>query len=272
MGATAQQTAPLRSIRVETALARLHARTNNFSPRPGSPTVLLIHGLVISSRYMIPIARRLAPLCRVYALDLPGYGESEKPPHAPSLPEAADAVAAFMDALGISSAHLLGNSYGCQVCAEFAVRHPERLQRLILQGPTVNPHERGFWRQLWPWLKNARHEPFSLALIMYRDGYAAGMRRSIETVRNALADRIEDKLPRIEAPTLIVRGANDPQVPQSWAEEAARLLPHGELKVVPGYGHCLVYTAPLELRRVIVPFLRLDSLTTPARRAGSART
>jgi 2-hydroxy-6-oxonona-2,4-dienedioate hydrolase len=250
--------APLRSIWVQTALGRLHARTNNVSPRAGTPTIILVHGLVISSRYMIPIARQLAPLCRVYALDLPGYGASEKPPQAPTVAEAADAVAGFMDGLGIASAHLLGNSYGCQICAEFAVRYPERLQRLILQGPTVNPHKRSFWGQLWPWLNNVRYEPFSLVLILLQDAWAAGLRRTVETVRNALTDRIEDKLPRIQAPTLIVRGAKDPHVPQRWAEEAARLLPHGELEVVPGYGHCLVYSAPLELSRVIVPFFRIE--------------
>lgn len=264
------QTAPLRRIQVETASGRMHARTNNFKPPAGSSTVLLVHGLVISSRYMVPIAERLAARCRVYAIDLPGYGESEKPRHAPNLAAAADAVADFMDALGIPAAHLLGNSYGCQVAAEFAVRHPRRLRRLILQGPTINPHERSFWTQLALWLMDLRFEPLWLNVLMSRDWLAAGIGRGMDTIRNALADRIEAKLPAIQAPTLIVRGGNDPKIPDYWAREAAALLPAGELRVIPGYGHCLIYTAPLELMRVIGPFLELDSGRKPREQEGTA--
>lgn len=251
------QIAPLRRIRVTTAHGRMSARTNNFPPPAGAPTVLLVHGLVISRRYMVPIAQQLAALCRVYALDLPGYGESEKPPRVPSLRESADAVAVFMDALDIPSAHLLGNSYGCQVAVEFAVRHPRRLQRLILQGPTVNPHQRHFWAQLGLWLADLRYEPLWLNVLMARDWCAAGLRRGIGTIHNALGDRIEAKLPVIQAPTLVVRGGKDPKIPQDWAEEATALFPRGQLRVIPGYGHCLIYTAPLELMRVIAPFLEL---------------
>jgi pimeloyl-ACP methyl ester carboxylesterase len=255
MDATATLATSLRSIWVKTSMGCLHARTNNFAPGTEISTIVLVHGLVISSRYMIPIARQLAPWGRVYAVDLPGYGESEKPGRAPSVAEGAEALAAFLDALKLRSAHLLGNSYGCQICAEFAVRYPERVQRLVLQGPAINPHERHFWTQLGLWLADLRYEPFWLNVLMARDWYAAGPKRAIETVRQALEDRIEAKLPRIEAPTLVVRGSKDPKIPQYWAEEAVRLLPRGELKVVPGYGHCLIYTAPLELMRVVRPFL-----------------
>jgi pimeloyl-ACP methyl ester carboxylesterase len=251
------RTAPLRRIRVATACGQMHARTNNFPPPAEAATVLLVHGLVISSRYMVPIAERLAARCRVYAVDLPGYGGSAKPPRTPTIAEAADALAAFMDALDLGAAHVLGNSYGCQVAAEFAVRHPERVRRLVLQGPTINPHERGLWTQLALWLKDLRYEPLGLNLLMARDWWAAGLDLGIGTIREALADRIEAKLPAIRAPTLIVRGGRDPKIPQYWAEEAAALLPDGQLRVVPGYGHCLIYTAPLELMRVIGPFLDL---------------
>jgi pimeloyl-ACP methyl ester carboxylesterase len=60
-----------------TASGVMHARVGGD---PGSrPPVVLIHGLVISSRYMVPTAAELAPLVRVYAVDLPGYGDSVKP-------------------------------------------------------------------------------------------------------------------------------------------------------------------------------------------------
>jgi pimeloyl-ACP methyl ester carboxylesterase len=71
----------------------------------------------------------------------------------------------------------------------------------------------------------------------YRD---AGPRRVWATYRLALRDRIEDKLPRIVVPALVLRGARDLIVPQRWAETVAGLLPAGELVVTPSGAHRLV--------------------------------
>jgi 2-hydroxy-6-oxonona-2,4-dienedioate hydrolase len=58
----------------------------------------------------------------------------------------------------------------------------------------------------------------------------------------------------------VVRGARDPVAPQRWVEEATRLLPRGELRVVPGAAHTMVAVAALELTRVVRPFLlRLEA-------------
>jgi len=56
---------------------RMHARV---SQGPGSPAMVLVHGLVVSSRYMVPTAERLSPHHPVYVPDLPGFGKSDKPP------------------------------------------------------------------------------------------------------------------------------------------------------------------------------------------------
>ena len=89
------------------------------------------------------------------------------------------------------------------------------------------------------------------------DYVKAGMRRIRATIRMAIEDRIEDKLPGITAPTLVVRGDKDPLVPQEWAEEVVRRLPKGELKVLPGLGHTINYTAPKEFVTALRPFLHL---------------
>src|SRR5215213_12031128 len=98
-----------------------------FSVEPrleSRPAVVLVHGLVVSSRYMIPVAERLASYYRVYAPDLPGFGKSAKPPRALDMPELADFLDAWMQAISLESAVLIGNSMGCQVIAHLAVRHP----------------------------------------------------------------------------------------------------------------------------------------------------
>ena len=223
---------------------------------PAAPAVVLVHGLVISSRYMIPTAEQLVPFYRIYAPDLPGYGKSYKPRKTLTLPQLAEALDDWMLTLSLAKAHLVGNSFGCQILAEFALRHPERIDRLVLQGPTVDPGARSLRRQVFRLMVNSRREQRSLARITFADYRAAGLRRAWETVKMALADRIEEKLPYIQAPALVVRGENDPVVPQDWAERVARLLPRGELCVIRDAAHTLNYSAPEQFAATIRPFLR----------------
>jgi 2-hydroxy-6-oxonona-2,4-dienedioate hydrolase len=245
----------LRRVWVDTAAGVMHARVGG-DDQARTP-VVLVHGLVISSRYMVPTALELAPLCPVYAVDLPGYGDSAKPRAMLGLPELADALAAWMDAMRLSSAHLVANSFGCQVLADFAVRHARRVDRLVFQGPTVDADARTARQQLARLLRNSSSEGPGLGWISFVDYAKAGMRRIRFTIRVAMEDRIEDKLPGIAAPTLVVRGGNDPIVPQRWAEEVVHRLPRGELRVLPGLGHTINYTAPKQFTAVMRPFLHL---------------
>jgi 2-hydroxy-6-oxonona-2,4-dienedioate hydrolase len=59
----------------------MHARVSEDSLLKDSPALILVHGLVVSSRYMVPIAELLSAHYRVYVPDLPGFGKSGKPPH-----------------------------------------------------------------------------------------------------------------------------------------------------------------------------------------------
>jgi pimeloyl-ACP methyl ester carboxylesterase len=92
---------------------------------------------------------------------------------------------------------------------------------------------------------------------MLTDYARAGLKRVIHTIKIALNDRIEDKLPHIFAPTLVIRGEHDAIVPQQWAEDVCRLLPHGQLTVVPRTAHTMNYTSPVVLVAAIRPFLEL---------------
>jgi 2-hydroxy-6-oxonona-2,4-dienedioate hydrolase len=70
-----------------------------------------------------------------------------------------------------------------------------------------------------------------------------------------LKDRIEDKAPNIQAPTLVVRGELDPISNQQWCEEIARMCPRGRLVIIPGVAHTLCYTAPVQLADVTRSFV-----------------
>jgi pimeloyl-ACP methyl ester carboxylesterase len=161
------------------------------------------------------------------------------------------------DANALPEAHFAGNSFGCQILAALAVRHPKRVNRLVLQGPTVDPAARGFWPQFWRQVRNGCIEHSSLGRVMIRDYRAAGLRRVWATIQSVLADRIEEKLPQVQAPTLVMRGDKDVVVPQRWAEQVTQLLPHGKLCVVSSAAHTLNYTAPIEFIETIRPFFHL---------------
>jgi pimeloyl-ACP methyl ester carboxylesterase len=244
----------LRDLWIEAGGLRIYARASE-NPVPGRLPVVLVHGYGMSSRYMVPIARRLAAERPVYASDLPGHGRSEDPGRTLTLPELASVLHAWMDAAGLARVALLGNSMGCQIVAELAVRHPERIDRLILAGPTVDPEARTFRQQLPRFLWTAFAERPSIIFWLVWDYLRAGPRRLFQEMHIAFADRIEDKLPRISAPSLVLRGERDAIVPQRWAEEVARGLGAGRVEVIERAGHALNYSAADELMRRIRPFL-----------------
>jgi len=244
----------LRSVWSRVEGLRIFARTSR-SPVGEGPPVVLVHGYGMSSSYMVPIAKCLAAEHTVYAPDLPGHGRSDNPPAPLTIPGLAESLRAWMDGIGIGRAAFLGNSMGCQVIAELAVRHPERIDRLILVGPTVDPAARTLGRELHRLLRDGAAERPSLLLLVGRAYGREGFRRLFEEMDLVLADRIEEKLPRIKAPSLVVRGERDAVAPQPWAEEVARELGAGAVRVIPGKGHAPNYSAPDELMRVIRPFL-----------------
>jgi pimeloyl-ACP methyl ester carboxylesterase len=224
-------------------------------PVVDSPPIVLVHGYVMSSRYLVPTAERLAPFHAVYAPDLPGFGKSSKPRRVLSVPEMADVLAAWMEVSGLSRAVLVGNSMGCQVIADLAARYPDRVERAVLTSPSFASGARSPGIEAWRLLLDLPRESFSLLPIGFRDYARAGLFRAWRTLRYGLADPIEERLPLLQTPTLVVRGSRDPIVSQHWAEEVTRLLPDGRLAVIPGGPHALNYSRAPALVALIREFL-----------------
>ncbi len=110
----------------KTAVARslrIHARVGRANGG-GKPALVLVPGLVVSSRNVAPTGRLLQEAFSVYALDLPGFGKSDKPAKVLTVPQLAAALLAWMDDAGLPDAHLFGNSFGCQVIVEAACQQP----------------------------------------------------------------------------------------------------------------------------------------------------
>jgi 2-hydroxy-6-oxonona-2,4-dienedioate hydrolase len=234
---------------------RIHAQGATDTPPGTGLPVVLIHGLSVSGRYLLPTAARLAADRCVYVPELPGFGGREQPPKVLTIHDLADTLAAWRRAMHLQQAALLGPSFGCQILAELALRHSECLAQAIFVAPTVEPKERTAIRQIARLPLDAFHEPPALLPIVLYDYLRAGVGRTVRTLQYALQDTIERKLPQVRVPSLVIRGAHDPIVTPGWAEAVARLLPRSRLVVIPGAAHAVPYSAPVELGRVIEAFL-----------------
>ena len=142
----------LRSIRTSAgSLSTIEAGT-------GEP-VLLLHGLGATKASFLPTIDALRPAYRTIAIDLPGFGDSDKPLFgAYDPPFFADAITALLDALDLESAHLVGNSMGGRVALELGLRRPDRVGRLVLLAPSMA------WLKPRPWAPYLRLIPTQLGM------------------------------------------------------------------------------------------------------------
>jgi pimeloyl-ACP methyl ester carboxylesterase len=152
------------------------------------------------------------------------------------------------------------------VVADLALHHPHRVTRLVLAAPTIDDGGRSVPRELLRLLCDVPREPFSLVPIVTRDYLRAGLGRVLRTLRYALADRLESKLPALDLPVLILRGARDPVVSERWSEKVAGLLPQGRLSVVPRAAHALQFSHPGEVAALLSSFLDEDLPSPPPSR------
>lgn len=220
----------------------------------GRLPVVLVHGLSMSSRYLLPTARRLALDYAVYVPDLPGYGESQKPPKTLSLPELASVLGHWMDSQGIGPALLLGNSMGCQTIVELAVTNPGRVRSAVLIGPTMDPRSIGPLKLFFRAVMNMLFEPARFYLVLAHDYFAAGMRETFQGLNEAENDPMEAKLRQMDFPTLVVRGEHDWLVTQPWVEHLTHLLPQGQMAVIPGGAHVVNYDSAGRLVPLVEAF------------------
>jgi pimeloyl-ACP methyl ester carboxylesterase len=165
-------------------------------------------------------------------------------------------IADWMDVMGLESAIFLGNSLGCQVIVQLALRHPGRVRCGILVGPTFDASARDTLQQAWRLFLDTLREPLALNWINFSDYISAGPLRVWRTFQNGLHQPETANLAQVDVPVLVVRGSIDPIVPQEWAERVANLLPHGRLVVIPEAPHAVNFSHPVELVQAVCDFLQ----------------
>ncbi len=234
----------------------------------GDPLVLL-HGWGASSRSLAPLCGALADSFRVLSVDLPGFGWSPAPPVAWGVADYAEHVERLMQETGIAVAALVGHSFGGRIAITLAATQPARVSRLVLvAGAGIRPRRRAGYYVRVGAVKLARWV-FSLPgwgatgqrLISKmsgrfgsRDYRAAGPMRP--TLVKVVNEDLTPLLSAIQAPTLILWGDRDQEVPRSAMEIMAAKIPHARQIVFEGAGHFPFLDMPEKFLETVKEFLR----------------
>jgi pimeloyl-ACP methyl ester carboxylesterase len=242
---------------------RIHERVH--AAPPDTLPVVLLHGLAVSHRYLMPTAHALAGRHPVHVPDLPGFGLSDKPRHAYDVREHTDLVAAWLAARGLERVCVGGHSFGAEVAAALARRLPETVVALVLGGPTADPVARSRRGLILRWSADLMVEDPRQAKILARDVRDAKPWRVFATLGHSVRNAIEDDLRHVRAPTLVLRGAWDTVVPARWRQQVETLCA-GTSVTVPGNGHNVMTTGGRQCADAIAH--HLAAVTTAPRGNG----
>jgi pimeloyl-ACP methyl ester carboxylesterase len=217
--------------------------------------VVLVHGLAMSHRYLMPTARHLAAHLPVLVPDLPGFGHSDKPPIAYDVDRHARHLSVWLDACGLSRVCLVGHSFGTEIAARLAVLRPDTVESLVLAGPTSDPRARTRWRLVRRWLADVPGEAVWQAPILVRDLAEAKPWRLWATVEHSARNAIERDLCRLPVPPLVLGGSRDRIAPAGW-RAAVAAYGGGVSVTVPGAAHNVLTTAGARCAALILAHTR----------------
>jgi pimeloyl-ACP methyl ester carboxylesterase len=248
----------------------------------GEP-VILLHGFGASTYSWRNIMPALAAAFHVIAIDLNGFGYTQRPRSFASYTREgqADLVLRVMDALGFASAHLMGHSYGGGLSLFIASRYPQRVRSLVLvdsSAPTYADDRRSRAASVKPllglYLRSFVLRPNTVRRALLHSFYDDSLvtpelvheyyeRLRVEGVvdayygltapMHAASEPVE--LEKIGMPALVVWGAEDVLISAEAGRRAAARMPDSEFVLMEGVGHVPMEEKPEELLRIVLPFL-----------------
>ncbi|MEO7794468.1 MAG: alpha/beta hydrolase [Thermoanaerobaculia bacterium] len=248
----------------------------------GEPLVLL-HGFGESTLSYAAVLPDLARKFSVVAIDLNGFGYTERPRDRASYTLAGQEklVLAVLDRLELGRVRLAGHSYGGGLALYLAARHPERIERLLLIDNTLpvyaSQRRNALFR--WHWLARFATRTFALSDRVVEKGLEAAYfddskvtsalvrgyadRLRIEGAADAFLGLVgpsseptyEIDLSQVAIPTLVVWGAEDRLIEAAAAKQRSRELPQASFVVLPGCGHTPMEECPEAFLAAALPFL-----------------
>ncbi|HEX6099427.1 MAG TPA: alpha/beta fold hydrolase [Thermoanaerobaculia bacterium] len=258
----------LRAIGMRSSFVRVGPHHIHYFDSGGDgPPLVMVHGVASRAADAAPLYRALSRTHRVYALDLLGYGDSDRPRDSDySVRTQAAVVRGFMDALGIAQADLIGVSMGGWVALMVAAEEPRRVRSLVLVSsagvafPTTlhtssfSPRNLEELRASIALQTDRRIPEFILRDLLRRSrGKAWVVRRSMSSMLTR-RDLLDGRLSRVRMPVLLVWGTRDRIVPVSVAAALQRELPHARLVRLEGCGHLAI----IECRAAALQAIRLE--------------
>ena len=234
--------------------------SNPDVPGDGRVTFVLLHGVGLSSVYLLPLAEDLAVHGEVLLVDLPGFGDVPPPAVTLGIEGLAEVVDDVLTAGGVHDPVLVGHSMGAQVAVEMMARRPGAFRRTVLVAPPVNAAERRPLTQLWRYLQSAVHETHRLRLLATRSYLTATTRWVADILPEVMGYRIEDRLALAppSARVTILHGEFDRLVPEVWASVLAGRVSHCRVELVPGAAHSVVLEDHPAVVRAALTHLAVD--------------
>jgi pimeloyl-ACP methyl ester carboxylesterase len=249
--------------------------------RAGSgPPLVLVHGAPSDHRGWQWTLPDLARDHTVIAWDAPGFGESSDIDESWRAPQFADALAAFIAALGLERPHVIGHSFGTMVALSFFDRHRELPASLVLVGGyagwagSLPPDEVARRVEMFVGMGelgeafDPKSYPGLFSDLIPADREAALTQTMRENIRPATMRAVGNLgaetdlrplLPMIDVPTLVLHGAADARSPLSNAEALHAAISTSELVVLPGLGHACVVEDPEACAAAIRRFVKSRS-------------
>lgn len=218
---------------------------------------------------------RLIPLLkgrRIYAPDLRGQGDADKPLNGYSLTDQEEDAAAILDALELPHAAVVGSSSGGYVAQQLAVAHPQRVTALVLVGSPLtlrgrpafadevdaltDPLDEAWVRDSMTWFPRFHDVPARYIEDRVRDGLSMPA-HAWKAILNGLCEATPPtESGTIQAPTLILWGGQDNLLPRKNQETLAARIPGAVLKVYPDVAHLVLWECPERVAADIIKFLR----------------
>lgn len=247
------------------------------SPRPpetGAPTVVLVHGIGMSHRYLSRLHAQLADLTRVVSVDLPGFAGLPKPSGNPDVLRMGRALAEVIATLGEERVIVVGHSMGVQWAAEAALHRPEQIQAVVAIGPVVDQRHRSLVAQARALAVDTLGETPLINLIVFSDYLRCGVRWYLKQARHMIEHPTEQRYSELAPPVLVIRGGDDPIAGRDWCRRLRDAARAGRLVEVPGHHHVVQHSAPRAVAAAIMANTEgpwPPSVQTPvARKRGSA--
>jgi pimeloyl-ACP methyl ester carboxylesterase len=231
------------------------------------PEVLVLHGWGASIEAVQSIVTGLSAVCTVHAPDLPGHGETGRPPQPWGAQEYADWTRALIAGLGLERTSIVAHSHGGRTAIVLAVRHPEVVDKLVLvDSAGIRAPRTVTWYRKVAMAKFAKHVLRHLGRPGRRlaerlvgrsasDDYAAADPAMRATFVKLVNTDLTALLPEIRAPTLLIWGDQDHATPVSDGETMERLIPDAGLVVFEGAGHFAYADQAQRFNRVAAHFL-----------------